>query len=213
MRSGDRTGPGRRASARARAGGPPRRILPGVGWFPADEFETALARWPQLAGLWEIRDYAAYCRMLDAAMVSHSRGTAPWLMPIHPDRLVTWAESRGPDPGGEEARAGCAADQARLAARRDRHLLVRVREAVPRLLRDRQRHRIPPPRLTVPPSPPRRGSWPIRVATPPERGPARAADLARHRPPAYRSRSWVGTGRTTGSRPARQPRPRGRSDR
>ena len=85
-----------------------------MAWFPAGEYETAVARWDSLAEDWADVPHAAYCRRMD--------GHIKWLRahgvqvqavaPIVVDEFVKWCEDRGEDP--EEARAGYAADRLRL---------------------------------------------------------------------------------------------------
>ena len=85
----------------------------GVAWFPADQFETALDRWPDLAAGLETRDYPTYCRMLEQTLTSMARQATPVLAPIDIADLETWATERGMDPGSREARSEYAADLAR----------------------------------------------------------------------------------------------------
>lgn len=84
----------------------------GVAWFPVDQFEIALARWPDLAASWETRDYPTYCRMLEQTLTGLVGQTAPVLVPIVIADLETWSTGRGLDPGSREARSEYAADLA-----------------------------------------------------------------------------------------------------
>lgn len=101
------------AGYRAAAGS----VLVAFSWFPAEEYDEALARWPELtepggaaAGG---RSHAEYCRAVQGklAEAAESRMARVSIAPIRIDTFLAWCAERGEDPG--EARAGYAADLAR----------------------------------------------------------------------------------------------------
>lgn len=80
-----------------------------VGWFPREEIDAALARWPSLAE--DLRDPDAYCGIVEARVreLGQVTGRAPSIAPLRVEALVEFAESRGLDPGTAEARSEMAA--------------------------------------------------------------------------------------------------------
>lgn len=80
-----------------------------VAWFPREEIDAALARFPSLAE--DLRDPDAYCGILEARLreVGRVTGRVPSVAPLKVDALVEFAESRGLDPGTAEARSELAA--------------------------------------------------------------------------------------------------------
>jgi len=101
---------GRARGERSRGG-----IRVAVAWFPAGEYERALAAWPELAEEWETVPHAEYCRRLEKDMrelTAHGlliRGVAP----LSIDGYVAWCTERGRDPAASGARAEYAADRER----------------------------------------------------------------------------------------------------
>ncbi|MCM4084948.1 SEC-C metal-binding domain-containing protein [Paractinoplanes hotanensis] len=92
-------------------------MLVALSWFPAEEYDEALARWPALtepggaaAGG---RSHAEYCRAMQVklAEAADSGMARVSIAPIRVDALLSWCAERGENPG--EARAGYAADLAR----------------------------------------------------------------------------------------------------
>jgi len=89
-------------------------------WFPAGEYQQALARWPELteaggpaAGG---RDHARYCLALQGKLreASDAGLTGIQIAPIRLAAFLAWCDEHGEDPG--QARAGYAADLARRQA-------------------------------------------------------------------------------------------------
>jgi tetratricopeptide (TPR) repeat protein len=107
--------------------GPPgatARVAMALGWFPATEFDTALAQWPHLgdADHWATADHVTYNHQLER----HLRGlreqasspTSPasvslWVAPIELEAFAAWCARHDRDPAANDTRAGYAADQAR----------------------------------------------------------------------------------------------------
>jgi len=85
-----------------------------MAWFPAGEYEKAIARWQSLAEDWAEVPHPDYCRRMDGHikwMRAHGvqiRAVAPIVV----DEFVEWCADRGEDP--ESARAGYAAECYRL---------------------------------------------------------------------------------------------------
>lgn len=94
---GDAWGPGGRQ---------PTRTLVGVAWFPPDEFERALALWPELKEALGEDTYEGYARHLERSIKeacinpSYTAGLAP----IDIDKFQAWCHIEGLDPGSREAR-------------------------------------------------------------------------------------------------------------
>ncbi|WP_324715339.1 SEC-C metal-binding domain-containing protein [Carboxydochorda subterranea] len=86
------------------------RVQPAVAWFPPDELEAALARWPQWREVPEKRSYEAHRRAVQNALVRLKElGQSPALAPIAVDELVEWARREGRDPSRPESVAAYAA--------------------------------------------------------------------------------------------------------
>ncbi|MEV0903106.1 SEC-C metal-binding domain-containing protein [Actinoplanes sp. NPDC049802] len=92
-------------------------MLVALAWFPAEEYDEALARWPELtepggaaAGG---RSHAEYCRAMQAklAEAADTGAARVSIAPIRVGALLAWCAERGEDP--RDARAGYAADLAR----------------------------------------------------------------------------------------------------
>jgi hypothetical protein len=103
--------------ARGPTGGPQRTppdVAIAVAWFPAGEYEQAIARWPSLAEDWTGVAHAEYSRRMDGNikwMRAHGvmvRAVAPIVV----EELVAWCDEHDEDP--EAARAAYAAEQLRL---------------------------------------------------------------------------------------------------
>lgn len=75
-----------------------------IGWFPRDQIEAALGRWPSLAG--DLGDPDAYCATVEGRLrdMRSATGQAPWVAPIKVDALELFASERGLDPGSGFAR-------------------------------------------------------------------------------------------------------------
>jgi hypothetical protein len=82
-----------------------REVAMAIAWFPAGEFEKAIARWDSLAEDWAGVAHQDYCRRMDGhirwmrANGIHIRAVAPIVV----DDFVVWCEERGEDP--EDSRA------------------------------------------------------------------------------------------------------------
>ncbi len=86
-------------------------------WFPADEYDEALARWPVLTEPGEAaaggRSHAEYCRAMQVKLAEATEAgmARVSIAPIRVGALLAWCAERGENPG--EARAAYAADLAR----------------------------------------------------------------------------------------------------
>ena len=95
----------------SRGGG---EVAVAMAWFPAGEYEKAIARWPSLAEDWAEVPHPDYCRRMGGHikwMRAHGvqiRAVAPIVV----EEFVEWCADRGEDP--EAARAGYAAECYRL---------------------------------------------------------------------------------------------------
>ncbi len=85
-----------------------------VAWFPAEEFQEAITRWPELPGWWEASEYAGYCALLEGQMtrIAEATGTALWLAPVAVAAYLSWCESAGLDSADRGSRAAYAAELA-----------------------------------------------------------------------------------------------------
>ncbi len=81
-----------------------------LAWFPRDQIDAALARWPSLAG--DLRDADAYCKTIEARLrdVLSTTGKQPVVSPLNVERLVEFAAERNLDPDSGEARSELAAE-------------------------------------------------------------------------------------------------------
>jgi tetratricopeptide (TPR) repeat protein len=81
-----------------------------VAWFPRDQIEPALARWPPLAD--DLDDPDAYCRAIEARLrhLRNETGQQPSVAPLPVDRLVGFAEKNDLDAGSGKARSQLAAE-------------------------------------------------------------------------------------------------------
>lgn len=80
-----------------------------LAWFPRDQIEAALARWPSLAG--DLSDPDAYCRTIEMRLreTQSATGIHPSVAPLHVERLVEFAAQNDLDPDSGEARSRFAA--------------------------------------------------------------------------------------------------------
>jgi tetratricopeptide (TPR) repeat protein len=85
-----------------------------VAWFPRDEIDAALARWPDLSG--DLEDPDAYCRSIEGTLreLARETGRQPTIAPIRAAALSEYAESHGLDPDTGTARSRFAAETDRL---------------------------------------------------------------------------------------------------
>lgn len=81
-----------------------------VAWFPRDQIEAALARWPSLAD--DLNDPDAYCRTIETRLraMRSETGREPSVAPLRVERLVEFAEENGIDPDSGAARSRFAAE-------------------------------------------------------------------------------------------------------
>lgn len=85
-----------------------------LSWFPAGEYELAIARWPSLAEEWAEVPYPDYCRRLDGH-IRWMRGHGVRVQAVAPivvDEYIAWCEEYNEDP--KDGRASFAAH--RMAA-------------------------------------------------------------------------------------------------
>ena len=83
-----------------------------VAWFPAGDYERALALWPDLAELWRDIPHREYCRRFQASMRGWTRAAGVhFLVAVHLDDYLAWCDAGGRDPA--ESRAAHAADELR----------------------------------------------------------------------------------------------------
>jgi tetratricopeptide (TPR) repeat protein len=91
-----------------------------VGWFPAGEWEQAIAAWPDLLG--ELpADYPAYAHAIEARVKGIQRGAFGQPMSVAPfcvEELVAFCQKEELDPGSAEARSAYAAELARTGRSR-----------------------------------------------------------------------------------------------
>jgi tetratricopeptide (TPR) repeat protein len=81
-----------------------------LAWFPRDQIEAALARWPSLAD--DLSDPDAYCRSIEGTlrMMSASIGRRPIIAPLDVERLVGYADKHRLEAESGEARSRFAAE-------------------------------------------------------------------------------------------------------
>jgi SEC-C motif. len=91
----------------------PRATHYSVAWFPRDQIEAALARWPSLAD--DLSDPDAYCRTIEARLrdLRSETGRQPSVAPLRVERLVEFAEENGIDPDSGAARSRLGAELGR----------------------------------------------------------------------------------------------------
>jgi tetratricopeptide (TPR) repeat protein len=94
------------------------RIALAVSWFPADQFDQAMRTWPDLSQDWDITNYTDYTHRLERHLHKMTT-TGPvtlWIAPIQIEAFQRWCHHTGRDPATNSARAGYAAERARIAA-------------------------------------------------------------------------------------------------
>ncbi len=82
-----------------------------VGWLPPGIFEEAVSRWPELAARVGTRDYAAYARVVQGALMDVARGYTrqPVLVPLDLEKLAGLADMAGFEVADWRTRAALAA--------------------------------------------------------------------------------------------------------
>lgn len=90
------------------------RVVTAVAWFAADEFASAVARWPWLKERWGASSYEEYSRALQGHLLNFAAsGMKPQLAPIRVEAYVDWCTLKELDPAAQKNRAAYAADLAR----------------------------------------------------------------------------------------------------
>jgi tetratricopeptide (TPR) repeat protein len=76
-----------------------------VAWFPREEIDAALRRWPSLVG--DLGDPDSYCRIIDARLreVRAATGRVPSVAPLTVEALTGFAAAHHLDPETGEARS------------------------------------------------------------------------------------------------------------
>lgn len=85
-----------------------------VAWFPRNQIDTALSRWPSLAD--DLSDPDAYCRTIEARLreVKGETGRQPSVAPLQVERLVEFAKEHDLAPESGVARSQLAAELGRM---------------------------------------------------------------------------------------------------
>jgi tetratricopeptide (TPR) repeat protein len=80
-----------------------------IAWFPRDQNEAALERWPDLAD--DLEDPDAYCRAIEVRLreMHTATGRAPSIAPLNVEALLEFASEEGLDPNTGSARSRFAA--------------------------------------------------------------------------------------------------------
>lgn len=80
-----------------------------VAWYPRDQIEAALERWPGLTA--DLEDPDAYCRVIEARLreVQAATGRTPSVAPLEVRRFLEFASEEGLDPSTGGARSRFAA--------------------------------------------------------------------------------------------------------
>jgi tetratricopeptide (TPR) repeat protein len=84
-----------------------------ISWFPTDEYEEAIKRWPSLAEDWADIPHTDYCRLLDGNIkwMRSQRVPIRAIAPIVVEEYAAWCANHDEDP--EEARAAYVASRMR----------------------------------------------------------------------------------------------------
>jgi len=92
---------------------PPRTQEFVIAWFPREEIDAALGRWPSLDGA--LGDPDAYCGIIEGRLrdLRAATGRMPGVAPLTVEGLVGYAEAHDLDPGTSEARSQLAAELGR----------------------------------------------------------------------------------------------------
>ena len=87
-----------------------------IAWFPADEYEMAIERWPSLAEDWADVPHSDYCGRMDGNIKWMRSQGVPIraIVPIVVDEYAAWCTEQDEDP--EEARAAYTAHRMREGA-------------------------------------------------------------------------------------------------
>jgi tetratricopeptide (TPR) repeat protein len=89
---------------------PPRTQEFVIAWFPREEIDAALGRWPSLAD--DLGDPDAYCGTIEGRLrdLRAATGRLPSVAPLAVEALVDFAAAHGLDPDTGEARSQFAAE-------------------------------------------------------------------------------------------------------
>lgn len=81
-----------------------------LAWFPRDQINEALARWPDLDD--DLKDPETYCRSIEGTLqvMSATHGKRPTIAPLNVETLIRYAEQHGLDPDSGTARSRLAAE-------------------------------------------------------------------------------------------------------
>lgn len=96
-----------------RAGG--QGIATSLAWFPAEDYEEAITRWPSLAEDWADHSHAEYCRRFQWELLRLSSHGLPMraVAPIRLAKYLQWCEREGLDAETPATRAQYAAELTR----------------------------------------------------------------------------------------------------
>ncbi len=90
-------------------------IATSLAWFPAEDYDEAIARWPSLAEDWVGRPHDEYCRRFQSELLRLSACGVPMrgVAPIRLVDYVPWCKDQRLDPESSTTRAYYAADLTR----------------------------------------------------------------------------------------------------
>lgn len=90
-------------------------IATSLAWFPAEDYDEALMRWPSLAEDWADRPHDEYCRRFQWELLRLSSYGVPMrgVAPIRLADYLPWCEKEGLGAGTPAARAHYAAELTR----------------------------------------------------------------------------------------------------
>lgn len=92
-----------------------RGIATSLAWFPAEDFDEAIARWPSLAEDWADCLHGEYCRRFQSELVRLSAHGVPMqgVAPIRLADFLPWCMDQRLDPESSATRAHYAAELTR----------------------------------------------------------------------------------------------------
>jgi len=87
-------------------------ILTCLAWFPADDYDEVLARWPSLAEDWADIRHDEYCRRFQRELLRLAAHGVPMrgVAPIRLAEYLPWCEREGVDPELPGSRAHYSAE-------------------------------------------------------------------------------------------------------
>jgi tetratricopeptide (TPR) repeat protein len=97
---------------------PPQRASVGLAWFPAQQYQRALATWPSFAEDYQHGPYEAYCARLELLLRDlKAQGIARLaLVPITIDTYLAWCAEHARDPEQSDTRASYATELLKTTA-------------------------------------------------------------------------------------------------